>query len=330
MTKIITGYVVSILLWLLLRLIFFDQLWPLALANTVAEYLFVPLPGLLIASLWPVRWPALAQLSLPLIIFGLLFGPLFWPPPRRPIEVEDERLITVMSFNLLARNRSYQAIAATIQAAGPDLVGLQELRPHSAQELVARLEADYPYHTLQPLAPGRSAGLLSRYPIEQVEWFALPPLDIALHATVRIEGEPVHVLVVHLSPNNFFDHPASEFIPLVKERYGRRAAETRRLQQKIKGLTGPVLLMCDCNMTDTSEAYARLTTVLQDSFRQAGWGFGHTFQPAIAPFPIQRIDYVWHSEAFQPVRAYVGQDGGSDHLPVVAQFRLEQRRKIGR
>jgi vancomycin resistance protein VanJ len=39
-------YILLIALWLLLRLVFFDQLWWLALLNTVAEYLFVPLPAL--------------------------------------------------------------------------------------------------------------------------------------------------------------------------------------------------------------------------------------------------------------------------------------------
>ena len=116
----------------------------------------------------------------------------------------------------------------------------------------------------------------------------------------------------------------AEFVPLVLERYGRRAAEVTRIQEKIAGLDEPILLMCDCNLTDTSEAYARLDTVLDDSFREIGWGFGHTFYPPVAPSPIQRIDYVWHSDDFVAVKAFVGQDGGSDHLPIVAILGLNQ------
>ena len=108
---------------------------------------------------------------------------------------------------------------------------------------------------------------------------------------------------------------------LVKERYGHREKETMQLKQMIQDLDGPVLLMCDCNMTDTSEAYARLDTVLDDSFRETGWGMGHTLQPPQL-FPVQRIDYVWHTDEFEALYAYVGQDGGSDHLPIVAKLRL--------
>jgi vancomycin resistance protein VanJ len=139
---------------------------------------------------------------------------------------------------------------------------------------------------------------------------------------VNIKGEPVHVFVVHLSPNNLFNYPISEFVSLAKERYARRAAEVVRLQDEISGLKEPVLLMCDCNLTDTSEAYTHLDTFLKDSYREAGWGLGHTLQPPHVPFPIQRIDYVWHSDDFMAIEAYVGQNGASDHLPIVAKLRI--------
>jgi vancomycin resistance protein VanJ len=81
------------------------------------------------------------------MIFVALFGHLFWP--YRPGQVTDEmQEITVMSFNVLYSNSSYDAIVATIQAAKPDIVGLQELSPASAAAIVERLAADYPYSTL--------------------------------------------------------------------------------------------------------------------------------------------------------------------------------------
>jgi len=109
-------------------------------------------------------------------------------------------------------------------------------------------------------------------------------------------------------------------VPVVIERFGRRAAEVSRLQAIIGDLDGPVLLMCDCNLTDTSEAYAGLNALLGDSFREAGWGLGHTSQPSGAPFPLQRIDYVWHSPDFRAVQAAVGQAGASDHRPIIAHL----------
>ncbi len=321
---LITGYVTFIVLWLLLRALFFDQFWPLALLNTIAEYLFIPLPLFLLVGIWQRRWPALLLLGIPTVAFVVLFGELFWPPSARSRENRGGPLITVMSFNVLYSSQEYEAIAKSIHAASPDLVGLQELTPKNARAIAKALETEYPYSTLQTLEPGRSAGLLSRFPIQTAEWFSLPPLDIALHTTINLSGGRIHVFVVHLSANNLFDHPVGKFVPLVIQRYGQRAAEVARLREEIADLAEPVLLMCDCNLTDTSEAYAHLEGFLNDSFREAGWGFGHTIYTPGAPVPLQRLDYVWHSHDFVAVEAFVGQAGGSDHLPMVAKLELAQ------
>jgi vancomycin resistance protein VanJ len=49
---------------------------------------------------------------------------------------------------------------------------------------------------------------------------------------------------------------------------------------------------------------------------------GHTLHPPQLPIPVQRIDYVWHSAEFIALEAFVGQEGGSDHLPMVAKLIL--------
>jgi len=311
-------YAFCMAVWLLLRLILFDQFWPLALVNTAAEYLFVPLPILIILIIWKRRWRLFLPLSIPIIIFVALFGRLFLPSFAST--EENESTITAMSFNVLYTNKTYDAIADSVNAASPDLAGFQELTQPNAAQIINLLKDEYPHHAFQP-KDGASVGLLSRYPIESVDNFSLPPMDLALHAIVNIDGESVHVFVVHLSPNNLFNHPISEFVSLARERYGRRAAEFARLKEEISGLEEPVLLMCDCNLTDTSEVYAHLDTFLDDSFQEIGWGFGHTFLPPQAPFPIQRIDYVWHSADFLVTEAFVGQDGASDHLPIIAKLR---------
>jgi len=311
-------YTFTIATWLILRLAFFDQFWPLALANTATEYLFVPLPLFIILTIWKQRWRLFVPLSIPIIAFAALFGELFLPSFASP--ETDELSITAMSFNVLYKNQMYDAIASSIHAASPDLIGLQELTEPNAIHIINLLKDEYPYYAYKP-KDGISVGLLSRSPIEKADAFPLPPMDLALHAVINSEGERVHVFVIHLSPNNLFDYPTSEFVPLAIERYNRRANEVARLKDIISGLNEPVLLMCDCNLTDTSEAYAILDTFLDDSFREAGWGFGHTLQPRQAPFPIQRIDYVWHSADFAATEAFVEQDGASDHLPMVAKLR---------
>jgi endonuclease/exonuclease/phosphatase (EEP) superfamily protein YafD len=97
---------------------------------------------------------------------------------------------------------------------------------------------------------------------------------------------------------------------------------TRARKAAINALHEPALLLCDCNLTDTSQAYAQLAAFLVDSFREAGWGFGHSSFGRRPPFLGQRLDYIWHSDRLTAIEARVGPDGGSDHRPVVVKLAL--------
>jgi len=85
----------------------------------------------------------------------------------------------------------------------------------------------------------------------------------------------------------------------------------------------PVLVLCDCNLSDTSEAYQGLRAILQDTFADAGWGLGHTVLLGGLTIPLQRLDYIWRSRSWLAIAARVGMEaGGSDHRPVIATVRL--------
>jgi endonuclease/exonuclease/phosphatase family metal-dependent hydrolase len=83
-------------------------------------------------------------------------------------------------------------------------------------------------------------------------------------------------------------------------------------------------------MTDLMAAYEKLTTTLRDVHRERGWGLGHTFLiprgfgfPSDVNLPVQRIDYIFHSPDIDATDSQVlSGEGGSDHLPVMAQFDL--------
>jgi vancomycin resistance protein VanJ len=41
-------------------------------------------------------------------------------------------------------------------------------------------------------------------------------------------------------------------------------------------------------------------------------------------FPLQRLDYIWHTNRLAALNALVGTDGGSDHLPLLADFHFSE------
>ncbi len=314
---LIAGYAAFIEIWLFLHFVVSDRFWPVAIRNTTAFYLFLPLlPLVVLAALAPRRRLLLGLLLFPLLVFLAFFGVLFLPRLEAP---PAGTRLTAMSYNVLHSNRDFEAIAAVVRGAQPDLLGFQELNAAHAAEL-PRLLADYPYHALTLNDGFSGVGLTSRYPIESAEAFHLPPRDLALRAVVNVDGRRLIVYVVHLSPNNLLNFPLAQLPSLAAQRYADRLSETTQLNQELAALAEPVLLLCDCNLTDSSAAYGNLKAVLGDSFREAGWGFGHTLQGLQSPVPLQRIDYVWHSDEFFAVAAQVGERGGSDHRPVWAEL----------
>ena len=98
----------------------------------------------------------------------------------------------------------------------------------------------------------------------------------------------------------------------------------------------PLIVTADFNATDQSYAYYLITRQLNDSWREAGWGLGHTFpggpipslpRPVVAgyliPTWVARIDYIFYSDDWNAIEAKLGQwDRVSDHRPVIAVLEL--------
>jgi len=312
------SYVGLIVVWLLLRAIFFDQIWWLALLNTFAIYLFVPLLPLTLASLWQRRWALLFGLGVPTAVFFALFGPLVLPKPSN-LQKADPAL-SVMTFNVLTSNKDTGALVQAVRAGLPDILGMQELTNSKRAALRSAFGDQLPYHTFDQPESFGNVGLMTRFPIETMRPISLPTGQPALYARLRMNGQQLHVFVAHLTPNHLFKNPAFDLATAATNAFARRATEVAFLNEQLRGLSGPILLLCDCNLTDTSQAHAELGMFLSDSFDEAGWGLRNT-NDAIS-LPLQRIDYVWHSAGLTAVAADVGQAGGSDHLPVVVRLQL--------
>ena len=92
--------------------------------------------------------------------------------------------------------------------------------------------------------------------------------------------------------------------------------------------TGPVVVVGDFNMTEHCHDHRLVARRLRDAFKAVGTGLGHPFPsrgtfPRLfpAPWPMMRLDYVWHSEHFAPAWAYRGEAGHSDHHPIIVGLR---------
>jgi endonuclease/exonuclease/phosphatase (EEP) superfamily protein YafD len=231
--------------------------------------------GAALFSHW--RWRLIGAQVPILAAFALLYGDLYWP--RGPVDVPEGIPITAATYNVLGGASDAQQVAAQIVALDADLVGLQELGGGHAAVFEQQLADEYPHRLMRPLETAFGLGLLSRYPILEAEVVSNfmnyhgDTRSALLRAVIDVQGTPVTVFVVHLPLPITLSPDGTVPIPFPYDT-GRHDQQLAALRDFVRAEPGPVLVICDCNMTDQSDGYRRLNDVLDDSYREVGRGMG--------------------------------------------------------
>lgn len=312
------------LVWALLRLLSGDRS-PLVFAVTsLAQYFFLLLPPLAAVAFTARAREPWIGLALSAAVWSYLCGGLFVNArlisgsPSNP--GDPGATLSVMSYNVLGYNTDARAVVAAIRASNADVVALQELNPGNAEAIRRELGGEYPYQVLDPANGVTGGGVISRRPL-RTSGERLPGVWIGTPQVLSLDlaGRPITLLRFHAYSGTW----------AVRE----REAEARVVAE-LAASRGPLIAAGDLNATDLSAAYGTITGVLRDSWREAGWGFGHTFpgadspggsRPKIAGFPVPmwlvRIDHIFHSPDLIARAARIGpHDGVSDHRPVIAEI----------
>jgi vancomycin resistance protein VanJ len=147
---------------------------------------------------------------------------------------------------------------------------------------------------------------------------------VAVTYTLDVNGSPLHVTNVHLeTPRAGFElirgGHLREGIPKIREKSFLRGIELRRARIWADGFTGPQIVLGDFNTPPESRAYRQVWAEWQNAFSLAGRGLGGTRQNG---WIRARIDHILANRDLKVMDAWIGEDLGSDHLPIVATLRL--------
>lgn len=338
----IGSYGLSQSIHIILRYMVGERSTVVAFFNTFAHMMWMPalilLPLLLI-----VKQRRIAMMMvLPAVMFIGNYGVVFLPRPTTTVSAASHTL-TIQTQNLLARNRTRERIPEIINDISADIVALQEVSSDFA-ELLQPLDK-YPYKAIHGAANDPSQNqretmgqaILSKYPILEDTYWSYDFLSLPLgHQRVVIDVEGQHIVIYNVHPT----HPGMTGHAFFDPSQRRR--EIADLLQRIESETLPVLMLGDFNLTDLSSEYSQITETLTDTYRTVGYGMGFSFPdmreanvldslrilpenfPDHLPTPLfLRLDYVFHSEEFIGVNAYIHHtSGGSDHRPLVVELAL--------
>jgi endonuclease/exonuclease/phosphatase family metal-dependent hydrolase len=223
-----------------------------------------------------------------------------------------------------------ERLIPVIRDSGADLIGFQELSDAQGEAIAHELGKEYPH---QVLYPGGFAGkaVLSRYPIIDSEQLHLSTVRPDLQAKIDLDGSEITFIVAHPPP------PRPHWKGL---KFDRQTWEQIISLANLAVNQPPAILLGDFNLADWWGEYAYLRSAgLKDAFQEAGIDRGHTLPTRIGPWkrllalnrllrglplvPMLRVDYIWYTEHLHCQQAWVGEDTGSDHLPVLAKLVME-------
>jgi len=227
---------------------------------------------------------------------------LAWP--RSPSI--DGPTFTVASFNLNKDLQDATWAAEVMRQMNADFVVLQELSPHSAEQIEQSVGALYPHRQMFPDPDYNGMAVLSKTPLELKH-----KPDGYLHRDLQViaidHGHEFRLLDLHLAPPQMME----------KRRWNRW--QTRAFIDELSAETQPVMLAGDYNFTAMSpQAFALRSAGFADAHLQAGRGRESTWpvNGGMSFVPSVRIDTMYARGPLHAVKSERGPRIGSDHLPI--------------
>lgn len=237
---------------------------------------------------------------------------------------------TIMTANVGNNRAAPQDLIPVLSDSDVDLIAIQELSDQQAEAIKSELLTKFPY---QAIYPGGFAGkaLLSKFPILDSKQLHFHEVRPDLKTLVDIAGTQLTVIIAHPPP------PKPQWRGLKFDRQ-TWIQITSLAEEAITNK--PAVLLGDFNLADWWGEYTFLRSKgLQDAFQVAGRNRGHTLPARVGPwkrllainrllsrltlYPMLRVDYIWYTEPLHCLDSWVGEDTGSDHLPVLANLILE-------
>ena len=240
---------------------------------------------------------------------------------------------TVMTANLGNNRASPEKFIPIVRDSGADLVAFQELSDQQAEAVKSELITTYPH---QAIYPGGFAGkaLLSKLPILDSKQLHFSEVRPDLKTQVAVENVQLTLIIAHPPP------PRPHWRGL---KFDRQTWKQITSLAEIAVQHKPAVLLGDFNLADWWGEYTYLRSLgLKDAFQVAGRDQGNTLPRRIGPWkrfqalnrmlsrltfiPLLRVDYIWYTEPLHCLDSWVGEDTGSDHLPVLATLAVMDQR----
>lgn len=190
----------------------------------------------------------------------------------------------------------------------------------------------------------QAIGIFTRYPIVnhgfEQSYYQGRERTFFVYADMDVHEDTIRVYSIHLQSNSLNEEEflftttpnlgdkeyqsrarikAMSLTRKLKYAFQRRAKQIDILEAHIRNSPYPVIVAGDLNDTPASYTFARLNSILTDSYKRRSGGKIYTYQ---GNFPSFRIDYIFHDHHFQAANTQIIKQKYSDHYPLRTYLKI--------
>ncbi|WP_345276966.1 endonuclease/exonuclease/phosphatase family protein [Litoribaculum gwangyangense] len=281
---------------------------------------------------WLIRRKKQLFLSLFVLLVGyVLFGSIY--KFSKSTKIESPNNFKVMNYNVrlfnlfewISEKDVDTKIVDFIKKEAPDILCIQDFHPRKDNSLAF---FKYRYEHLSQKKIKHGQAIFSQFPIVNSGSIEFPNtsnnaifVDIVKGKdTIRVYNVHLQSLRINTQIDSLKNEDSERLFNRIETGFSMQQFQTELLL-KHKGTCQYKVVICgDFNNTAFSYVYRKIKGDLKDTFKEAGHGFGRTYDFKFFPL---RIDFIFSDEAFAVNGFKTFEEVYSDHYPIMATLSLK-------
>lgn len=259
--------------------------------------------------LWSLKKRKTSLIALSFAVLNMAeIVPLYQKPSLA--ETDGNKSFSLFQLNVLSENNQFSEVVHEISRLNPDVVVMEEVTSEWYQAL-APLRENYPYvvETLHRTSLG--VVVMSKIPLKETELIDFNDERLpSLITELQVSGQPITLIATHpLSPRS-------------KTNFRLRNQQLYAIARAFRSRNQPLILVGDLNITSFSPVFKKFISRIKLYDSRKGYGVQPSWPARLWSIARITLDHCLLSPEFKVRQRMLGNDVGSDHLPVYVEIEL--------